>query len=51
MPKTRKKFNWEVFDESGNFLDILTMSRNEAKVYQKQFPNYKLREIEYTDND
>jgi hypothetical protein len=51
MPKTKKKFNWEVFDQNGNFLDILTMSRNEFKVYQEQFPDYKLQEIGYTDND
>lgn len=51
MPKTKKKFNWEVFDEKGSFLDILTMSRTEAKVYQEQFPNYKIHEIGYTDND
>lgn len=51
MPKTRKKFNWEVFDEKGRFIDIFTMSRNESKVYQEQFPDYKLQEIGYTDND
>lgn len=51
MPKTRKRFNWEVFDSNGNFLDILTMNRKEAKEYQEDFPNYKLQEIGYTDND
>ena len=51
MPTTKKKFNWEVFDNNGNFLDILTMSRNESKIYQEKFPNYKLHEIGYTDND
>lgn len=51
MPKTKKKFNWEVFDEKGEFLDILTMNRKEAKIYQEQFSNYTLKEINYTDND
>ena len=51
MPKTKKKFNWEVFDEDGNFVDILTMSRNDAKDYHKKFPHYKINEIGYTDDD
>lgn len=51
MPKTKKRFNWEIYDEKGTFLDILTMTRDESKNYQKTFPKYKLQEIGYTDND
>ena len=51
MPKTKKKFNWEVFDKLGNFLDILSMSRSEKKVYQDKFPDYKLKEIAYAEDD
>lgn len=50
MPKTKKKFNWEVYDENGEFLDILAMTRDEAKRYKIKFPNYKLQEIEYCDD-
>lgn len=49
MPKTKKKFNWEIYDEQDEFLDILCMSRSEAKAYMLNFPNYKCLEIEYTD--
>ena len=48
MPKTKKKFDWEVYDDNGEFIDILTMSRTEAKEYQLNFPSYRLQEIEYT---
>ena len=50
MPKTTRKFDWEVYDEKGKFFDILSMTRNEAKEYQKAFPKYKLQEIMYTDD-
>ena len=48
MPKTRKKFDWEIY-ENGNCIDILSMNRSEAKEYQLRFPNYILKEIGYTD--
>lgn len=48
MPKTKKKFDWEVY-EDGDCIDILSMSRTEAKKYQIQFPNHILKEIGYTD--
>jgi len=51
MPKTRKKFDWEIYDESGDFLDIITMTRDEAKNYQKKFPKQHLQEIGYNDGD
>ncbi len=51
MPRTKKKFNWEVYDNHGNFIDILSMSRSEQKIYQEKFPNYRLHEIEYTEDD
>jgi len=35
MPKTTKPFDWEVYDENGEFFDILTMTRAESKEYQK----------------
>jgi len=49
MPKTKKKFDWEVYDNQGEFLDILSMTRHESKEYLKKFPNYKLQEIGYSD--
>ena len=51
MPRTKKKFNWEVFDKFGNFLDILSMSRSEKKIYQEKFPDYQLHEIGYAEDD
>lgn len=51
MPKTKKRFDWEVRDKDGKFLDILTMTRNEAKDYAKKRPDLVLQEIAYTDND
>lgn len=50
MPKTTKKFDWEVYDENGTFVDILSMSRHEKNKYQESFPHYKLQEIMYTDD-
>lgn len=51
MPKTRKRFDWEVYDKNGNYLDILTFTRSEAKEFQLNFPDLKIREIGYTDDD
>jgi len=51
MPKTKKKFDWEVYDENDEFLDIISMTRDESKKYLQDFPNYRLQEIAYTDND
>ena len=50
MPKTNKKFDWEVYDENGEFIDILTMSRSEAKDYKKKFSDYTIKEIEMVDD-
>lgn len=50
MPKTRKKFNWEVLDKDGLLIDILTMSRDESKKYKKDFPEHILMEIDYNDD-
>lgn len=50
MPKTKKKFDWEIYDIEGEFLDIISMTRTEAKKYQEMFPDYKLQEIMYTDD-
>ena len=50
MPKTTKPFDWEIYDENGEFLDILTMTRDESKEYQKTHPNYTLTEIGYNDD-
>ena len=51
MPRTKKKFNWEIYDARGEFIDILVMSRDEAREYHKQFPDFILQEISYTEND
>lgn len=48
MPKTKKKFDWEVYKD-GECIDILSMSRNEAKEYINHFPDLQLQEIGYTD--
>lgn len=48
MPKTKKRFDWEVYDEEGEFLDIITMTRDESKNYKKKFPKYSLQEIGYS---
>ena len=37
MPKTTKPFDWEVYDENDEFIDILTMTRF---VYELECPYY-----------
>lgn len=49
MPKTTKKFDWEIYD-GDECIDILSMTRSEMKEYQKLYPNYKISEVEYTDD-
>ena len=49
MPNTKKKFDWEIYD-GDEFIDILSMTRDEAKEYRKQFPNFEVLEIAYTDD-
>lgn len=49
MPKTKKRFDWEIY-YNGELIDILSMSRTEAKEYQLKFPKYILKEISYTDD-
>ena len=51
MPKTRKKFNWEIYNEDGEFQDIISMTRHEMKSFINLYPKLKVKEIEYTDND
>lgn len=51
MPKTKKLFDWEVYTDSGELFDILTMSREQAKQYQKEFPDMLLNEIGYNDGE
>lgn len=51
MPKTKKKFDWEIYDDNGEFIDILSMTRKESKEYLLNFPNYRIQEIMYTDSD
>ena len=50
MPKTKKKFDWEILDEEGEFIDVLSMTRDEAKIYKNKFPLYTVKEIGYTDD-
>lgn len=50
MSKTNKRFDWEIYDNNGNFLDIISMTRAESKLYLQKFPNYHLTEIAYTDD-
>lgn len=51
MPKTKKLFDWEVYTDAGELVDILTMSREQAKQYQKEFPDMLLNEIGYNDGE
>lgn len=50
MPKTNKRFDWEIYDENKEFVDMLTMTRNEMKDYKKKFPKYNIKEISYAEN-
>ncbi len=50
MPKTKKKFDWEVYDNKGEFIDILSMTRNDAKIYLQENSEHILKEIEYTND-
>lgn len=45
----KTKFDWEVYDENGEFLDVLTMSRDEMRDYHHQFPNHTYKEIDTSD--
>ena len=51
MPKTKRKFDWEIYNKEGEFIDILTLSRDEAKIYKNKFPDYVLKAISYNDHD
>lgn len=51
MPKTKKLFDWEVYTDTGELFDILTMSRDQAKQYQEKFPDMTLNEISYHDGE
>ena len=50
MPKTLKLFEWEVYDQDGEFIDILTMTRDEMKKYKGDHKGYTISEIGYTDD-
>ena len=49
MPKTTKKFDWEVY-EGDEFIDVLSMSRTEALEYRIAHPEYTISEVGYTDD-
>lgn len=51
MPKTKKLFDWEVYDENKNFIDILSMTRDDAKIYQKNHSEFFITEIAYNDGE
>jgi hypothetical protein len=51
MPKTKKLFDWEVYTDAGELFDVLTMTRDQAKQYQKEFPDMSLNEIGYNDGE
>lgn len=50
MPKTTKKFDWEIYDESGEFIDILSMTRDEMKNYRINHKDYSITEVGYTND-
>ena len=49
MSKTRKKLDWEIY-EGDECIDMLSMSRKEMKEYQKNHPEFIIREVGYTDD-
>lgn len=49
MPKSKNKFDWEIYDEEGDFIDILSMTRHDASKYKNKFPKYRLQEIGYSE--
>ena len=51
MPKTKKLFDWEIYDKDKNFIDILSMTRDDAKIYQKNHPEFFITEIAYNDGE
>jgi hypothetical protein len=51
MPKTKKLFDWEVYTDSGDLFDVLTMTRDQAKQYKKEFPDMIIKEISYHDGE
>lgn len=51
MPKTKKLFDWEVYTDTGDLLDILTMTREQAKQYKQEFPDLIIKEISYHDGE
>lgn len=50
MPKTTRKFDWEIYTTDGDFLDILSMTRKEMKTYQENNPDKVVKELGYTDD-
>ena len=51
MSKTKKLFDWEVYTDTGDLFDVLTMTRDQAKQYQQEFPDMSLKEIGYNDGE
>lgn len=51
MPKTTKKFDWEIYDQEEEFIDILSMTRDEMKQYKDSHKDYTVKEIGYTSDD
>ena len=51
MPKTTKKFDWEIYDQDEEFIDILSMTRDEMKEYKDSHKGYQVKEIGYTSDD
>ena len=49
MPKTNKPFDWEIY-EGGDFVDIISMSRSDMQKFQKNHPEYTVKELGYTDD-
>lgn len=51
MPKTKKLFDWEVYDKDGDMIDVLTMTRHRMKEYQESHPDQTIKEIGYHDGE
>lgn len=53
MSITPKIIDYSIYDEEGEFLDVLSMTEKEMKKYKKEFPLYLIEELEdeKIDND
>lgn len=49
--KKQKTFEYIIYDENGEVVDVLDLTKKEAKEYKKNNPNYTLEEGDDIDID